>query len=231
MRVLLFAAALLIVALPAAGSASPARPGLTRLSIAVWPQGVGVGKPVRTFILRCRPAGGNHPTPATACRRISSNIDALGPLPANRLCLAVSDGPEAATVTGTLSGWRHRSTFSRRNSCESERWYRLAPLFPLPLPTKLEIRIYPDGPSERNFLRTLRCNPAGGTVPDPAKACARLLALPDPFAPICGDTTGRREVAYVEGAFRGWLVQAKFDRTSRCETQRWDRVAFLFVRR
>jgi hypothetical protein len=31
---------------------------------------------------------------------------------------------------------------------------------------------------------TLRCDPAGGTHPDPAAACRALLAVKDPFAPL-----------------------------------------------
>jgi hypothetical protein len=38
-----------------------------------------------------------------------------------------------------------------------------------------------------------------------------------------------RQVAVVEGRFRGNAVRARFERSDGCEIDRWDRVAFLFV--
>src|SRR5437868_5256198 len=51
---------------------------------------------------------------------------------------------------------------------------------------------------------TLRCDPAGGTLPRVAQACARLGGLADPFAPVprdsvCTDIYGGPQVARVVG--------------------------------
>jgi hypothetical protein len=80
---------------------------------------------------------------------------------------------------------------------------------------------------------TLRCNPAGGTLPHPAAACRRLARSKAPFAPTPKDTACAQiyggQVALVRGRFRGRPLVARFSRTDGCEIARWNRVAFLFV--
>lgn len=39
-------------------------------------------------------------------------------------------------------------------------------------------------PGAQPVQRTLRCDPAGGTLPDPAAACRVLLAVKDPFSAL-----------------------------------------------
>lgn len=230
----LAAAALLIVALPVAGTAA-ASSGATRLSITVWPEGRGDGKPVRTRSLRCRPAGGSHPTPGAACRRLFMNLSALRPVPAGRICAPRSGGPQLARVTGTVNGRRVRAAFNRRNECEIERWDRVAPLFRAQrLATSLRITVWPGGRQGRSFRTTLTCDPAGGTHPAPARACARLAAVEDPFGPMptempCVLVASGPQIAVVEGSFREQPVDTRFDRSDSCETRRWDRVAVLFA--
>jgi hypothetical protein len=80
---------------------------------------------------------------------------------------------------------------------------------------------------------TLRCNPAGGTLPQPARACRRLAQLQAPFAPTpkgtaCTQIYGGPQIAFVRGRFRGRSVRAHFNRRNGCEIHRWNRVAFLF---
>jgi hypothetical protein len=80
---------------------------------------------------------------------------------------------------------------------------------------------------------TLRCGPAGGTLPKPGVACARLAGLRDPFAPVPADAVcsmiyGGPQVAHVRGTYRGRTVRTAFNRRNGCETARWNRVAFLF---
>ncbi len=80
---------------------------------------------------------------------------------------------------------------------------------------------------------TLRCSPAGGTLPSPARACARLARLEHPFAPVprtmlCTDIYGGPQVARVRGTYRGQKLDTSFRRTNGCEIRRWYRVSFLF---
>jgi subtilisin inhibitor-like len=78
---------------------------------------------------------------------------------------------------------------------------------------------------------TLRC-PDQGTLPNPRRACERLEALDDPFAPVpkdvaCTEVYGGPEIAVVRGRFRGQQVSAEFTRTNGCEIARWNKVRFL----
>jgi hypothetical protein len=81
---------------------------------------------------------------------------------------------------------------------------------------------------------TLTCDPAGGTHPDPAAACAALAAADDPFAPVpddvaCTQQYGGPQTATVVGTHRGEPVDAAFSRTDGCQISRWDAVAPLLV--
>jgi hypothetical protein len=98
-------------------------------------------------------------------------------------------------------------------------------------PTSLEISVTPGGEAPTKVW-TLRC-PDGGTLPDAAEACSKLLSLDDPFAPVpkdvaCTEIYGGPQMAEVHGTFRGRRVDASFSRTNGCEIERWDKVQFLF---
>lgn len=99
--------------------------------------------------------------------------------------------------------------------------------------TSLKIVVWPNGTSGPQKTWTLRCAPAEGTLPMPGRACQRLTALSQPFAPVpkgvaCADIYGGPQVARVTGTFRGTRVDAVFKRTNGCEIERWQRVGFLF---
>ncbi|MHB1876442.1 MAG: SSI family serine proteinase inhibitor [Streptosporangiaceae bacterium] len=60
----------------------------------------------------------------------------------------------------------------------------------------------------------LRCDPAGGTVSDPAAACARLLKLGKPFAPppqnqVCPQVMASSGVVSVTGTWFGQRVHRR----------------------
>ena len=89
------------------------------------------------------------------------------------------------------------------------------------------------GPGAKPIVRTLRCDPAGGTLLRPARACARLAAMSAPFAPIpkdaaCTEIFGGLETATVRGTYRGRSIWANFARRNGCEIDRWNRHMFLF---
>jgi hypothetical protein len=105
--------------------------------------------------------------------------------------------------------------------------------------TRLTIRAWPKGEGKQPVRRwTLVC-PAGGTLPEPERACRalegprRLRPSPSPFAPLprpraCTQVYGGPAEATVTGRFHGQRVHADFSRGDGCQIQRWDGVAFLF---
>jgi hypothetical protein len=87
--------------------------------------------------------------------------------------------------------------------------------------------------NDRPVVRTLRCDPAGGSVARPARACAALTAVQRPFAPVarnavCTEIYGGPQTARVTGSYRGKSIWVVFRRINGCEIDRWDRHAFLF---
>jgi len=102
--------------------------------------------------------------------------------------------------------------------------------------TSLEITVRPRGsskPSEPRRVYTLRCRPAGGTLPQAASACAQLGRIQNPFAPVPRDTActliyGGPQEAVVIGVYAGKPVRTRFTRTDGCQIARWNRVRFLF---
>jgi len=88
-------------------------------------------------------------------------------------------------------------------------------------------------PGAKPIVRTLTCDPAGGTLRNPATACTRLEALAHPFAETPADTActeiyGGPENAIVKGTFDGAAVSTTFARRNGCEIERWHRHQFLF---
>jgi hypothetical protein len=102
-------------------------------------------------------------------------------------------------------------------------------------PTELRIAVWAKGrdsglPPKR---WTLRCNPAGGTLPSPVQACARLLAnltavKPVPPETVCTQIYGGPQEALVSGTLRGRRVWVRFNRRNGCEIARWNRLRSLF---
>jgi aminoglycoside phosphotransferase (APT) family kinase protein len=100
-----------------------------------------------------------------------------------------------------------------------------------PRATGLSITVYPQGFAEHaHHVYTLRCRPARGTVPNPARACRTLARLADPFAPvppgtICTDLALGPQEAFVRGRLRGRVVKAHLTVRGGCEIERWRRLA------
>ena len=100
-------------------------------------------------------------------------------------------------------------------------------------PANLTIAVWPNGPKQAAKIWTLRCSPAGGTLPEAATACRRLSALRNPFAPTppgtaCTEIYGGPQEAIVRGRFRGRSIWTRLTRRDGCAISRWQRVAFLF---
>ena len=91
---------------------------------------------------------------------------------------------------------------------------------------------YWEGPGGKpDVVWTLRCNPAGGSVARPARACARLadggarLFAPLPPDTACTAIYGGPQQARIVGTVAGKRVWATLTRSNGCEISRWARVS------
>ena len=79
---------------------------------------------------------------------------------------------------------------------------------------------------------TLRCDPAGGSHPDPAAACAVLLKAKAPFAAppkgiMCPMIRVGTKTAIVEGTYFGRHVDTTFE-PGGCGLARWQEIGAIF---
>jgi hypothetical protein len=79
---------------------------------------------------------------------------------------------------------------------------------------------------------TLRCAPAGGTDPDPARACRVLMRVKNPFAPLrkgimCPMIVTGVKVATVQGTWYGKRVNVTMSQGG-CWLSRWAEVGQIF---
>lgn len=115
--------------------------------------------------------------------------------------------------------------------CGTETGGRNAAEPPLQPGYDLEITFWPDGKDGESRTATLTCDPAGGTHPDPDKACAAVDAHREALHPVPGDMActeiyGGDQVAEVQGVGPdGASVRAVFNRANGCEIARWDALA------
>jgi hypothetical protein len=80
---------------------------------------------------------------------------------------------------------------------------------------------------------TLRCDPAGGTHPDPAAACAVLLKARSPFAPppkgiiVCPMIRVGAKTARVKGIYFGRQIDTTLT-DGGCQLAQWKRIGPIF---
>jgi Subtilisin inhibitor-like len=79
---------------------------------------------------------------------------------------------------------------------------------------------------------TLRCQPAGGTHPDPAAACRVLLHAKNPFGPLrkgimCPMIVAGSEVAKIRGTWHGKPVNITMNQGG-CWLARWNEIGQIF---
>ena len=97
--------------------------------------------------------------------------------------------------------------------------------------TSLTITYWADGTSAKSVKWTLRCEPTGGTLRRPGRACTRLksggrklfAALPRDL--MCTEIWGGPQVARVSGTIAGARIAATFNRTDGCQIARWEKVS------
>ena len=99
--------------------------------------------------------------------------------------------------------------------------------------TQLAISFWPEGQGTGAPTKwTLRCEPAGGTLPRTAATCRQLLGMTNPFAPtrknlVCTDLFGGPQQAVIAGTHRGARVWTRLGMRNGCEISRAKRLAFL----
>jgi hypothetical protein len=99
--------------------------------------------------------------------------------------------------------------------------------------TRLTISFWPEGRGTGAPQRwTLRCDPAGGTLPRAPAVCRQLYALAKPFAPtrkdlVCTDQYGGPQQAVVAGTYKGNRTWVLLGMRNGCEISRAKRLAFL----
>jgi hypothetical protein len=79
---------------------------------------------------------------------------------------------------------------------------------------------------------TLRCDPAGGTHPDPQAACNVLLHAKSPFAAVpdhvmCPMILAGTQTATIKGTWFGKHIDTTFDRSG-CGMLRWRKIGQIF---
>ncbi len=98
---------------------------------------------------------------------------------------------------------------------------------------QLQMTYWERGRERGTALRwTLRCGPAGGTLPRAAAACTKLARLSAPVQPIPEDATcteiyGGPQEAVVAGRYGGRRIWIRLGRSNGCEISRFDRLRFL----
>ncbi len=99
--------------------------------------------------------------------------------------------------------------------------------------TQLTISYWPEGRGTGEPKTwTLRCDPAGGTVPRVATICRQLDGLVKPFRRpsknlVCSDQYGGPQQALITGTHKGNRIWTVIGMRNGCEISRAKRLAFL----
>ena len=99
--------------------------------------------------------------------------------------------------------------------------------------TQLTISYWPEGRGTGDpNTWTLRCDPAGGTVPRVATVCRQLDGLVKPFRRpsknlVCTDQYGGPQQALIAGTHKGNRIWTMIGMRNGCDISRAKRLAFL----
>ena len=99
--------------------------------------------------------------------------------------------------------------------------------------TQLTISYWPEGRGKQEPKTwTLRCDPAGGTVPRVATVCRQLDGLVKPFrrpskSIVCSDQYGGPQQALIVGTHKANRIWTVLGMRNGCEISRAKRLAFL----
>jgi hypothetical protein len=122
--------AALVLALGLSTAAYAAASGSqTKLSIAVYPKGVGAGI-VRHYTLACAPARGTVPHPGKACLALARLSAPFAPVPPDEICTQIALGPQEAIVSGTVAGRHVYARLRLNDGCQIDRWRHVSAIVP-----------------------------------------------------------------------------------------------------
>jgi Subtilisin inhibitor-like len=100
--------------------------------------------------------------------------------------------------------------------------------------TSLKATVWPKGHGTADrVVRTLRCDPPGGSVPRPPATCRAITAAGRsafravPPDTACTEIYGGPAVAIVTGRLDDRRVWARFTRENGCQIARWQRLVLL----
>ena len=102
-----------------------------------------------------------------------------------------------------------------------------------PALTSLKISFWPEGRAASTPQQwTLRCDPAGGSLPKAAEACTRLKAMRNPLARVrrsllCTQVYGGPQQAAIVGTYLGQRVLVSLAMTNGCQIARFKKLGFL----
>ena len=97
--------------------------------------------------------------------------------------------------------------------------------------TSLRISFWDGQGGPPDSVWTLRCNPAGGTLAKPIRACRKLAAggvklfAATPPDTVCTEIYGGPQRARIVGIVGGVRVWTTVTRTNGCEIARWQRLS------
>lgn len=121
--------ALSTLLLAGCGSGSGGGDSAIDLTLTLWPDREA-GDSI-AWTLRCEPTGGDHPDPRAACAALTAVADPFGPVPPPARCAEIPGGEDdLAVLEGDFRGRQVDARFTRESACVTDRWDRIAPVFP-----------------------------------------------------------------------------------------------------
>jgi Subtilisin inhibitor-like len=86
-----------------------------------------------------------------------------------------------------------------------------------------------DSPSSPVLHWTLTCQPNGGTLPGPGRACGQLQGINRPFGPMatgvmCPMIDFGSQTASVTGYWYGSWISVRLSRSDGCQEARWNKI-------
>jgi len=116
---------------PASSARSSTGTGATtsaaKVSLTIEKTG-GSGSAPQHWTLRCEPAGGSFPDPATACAQLTKLRTIFSPAPRHVMCPMIMADARSYIVSGTFLGQKvHQSIVD--GGCQLSRWSQLNKIF------------------------------------------------------------------------------------------------------